>query len=136
MNLALFKTIAGHMLKKHFDLDIEKTHFAIDKVVQREIAYNVHPFEALNELVEEFGHDRIDVFPSMSKTMKLTQADEVEAMIEIGLTRTIAHDPLTCKCGADTTLKFVVMGKQLRACTNPDCRHEFLAEPVSAMGLH
>lgn len=128
MNISLFKRIAKHMLRKHYGLAIEDTHFSVDAVVQRELAFNIRPFEALNEYAEDYRLELIDK-PTFGKSSILTLTDEVQAMAECQPVCIIDSDPMTCvQCSSRTHFNLLRNNRQIHTCCNKECLHEFIAE--------
>lgn len=133
MNISLFKRVAKHMLRMHYGLAIEDTHFAVDAVVQRELAFHIRPFEALNEYAEDFHLDRIDQ-PTLGRSSSLTLSDEIQAMADCQPVCIIDSDPMTCgECGSRTHFNLLRNNRQIHTCSNKTCLHEFIAEEEVAI---
>jgi hypothetical protein len=134
MNVLLFKQIATHMLQKHYGINLTETHFVQDTVVQRELAFNIRPFVALNEFAEDFHHERIDIPDRHRKSLKLTLSDEIQAMTDCIPVHPINSDPTTCvECGSRTHFNLLRERRQIHCCCNRKCLHEFIADEEMAI---
>lgn len=131
MNVALFQALASNMLMIHYGLELNDTELHQDAVVAECIKQGFRPYQVLNEHAEECGLDRIgkEAYGGFFAGA-LTSKDEIRALRSIGPIETLSDQPTTCmKCGSRTEFDDLEDKQQHHYCLNPDCGHEFIAEP-------
>ncbi|WP_025121928.1 MULTISPECIES: TA system toxin CbtA family protein [unclassified Serratia (in: enterobacteria)] len=78
-----YQAIAAYLLEKHFGLTLNDTNLHDDAVVQELVELNVPVFEAINQLVDKYHLDRIDLNTWSPRSPLLTPSNFLVAVLEI-----------------------------------------------------
>lgn len=131
MNVKVFQQITDSLLRKHYGIEINDTVISDDRVAEQAIEKKICPHQAVSELADEGGFNRIDIqwgfgIPARAA---LTEKDEIAAYKDIwplfGGGEEIVHCP---QCGARTDFVELLGDLQLHSCLDTSCEKKFLIE--------
>lgn len=127
MNVPLFLSLANHLLKTHFGVNIGDTPLSQRSYHEPLINDGQSMAAHLNKVIEDQKLHRPGMSPGDAAN-HITQAEFYDALGEIGGIVEMDEDPVKCAwCGTRTDFRWAKhLVSQHHSC--PSCGHEFIVE--------